>query len=392
MKVLSSTLGARFVGLFVLAAGACGGGSPQQTGNRNGVTTTNATVAACDHYFAAQYLRCGGPRLPDGEIARIRTRFEGSCANQIALPGSGMSAETVEACAASLDMAACQLPGGPPAACQFQGSLGDGAACTDDVQCSSGNCDDGVEISPEGPVGPPKCGHCKGGAVAAGEVCAHENFSAGCPSGSICLVTDASAMLPTYVCTAVTVGDVGAACDDLAATCTSGLYCAGGHCAQLGAAGAPCGEGASSGGNPGGCAAPLGCVDSSGGKICASGDSGAACRDDFDCSAGLGCVPVAPCAMSGEPARIGCSTSGQCVPVTWAEPGQSCTLAVRCRVGSCLFPGGFAPMVQNMDGSLATGVCPMVISDGAPCGAGTCDTFSACFDGKCGPIDGVVCK
>ena len=399
MKTRTPTLSARIVGTVVIASAACGGGSPLQTMDAGGGgnpqsadAVLNAKVAACDHYFSAQYLRCGGPRLPDEEIARIRGRFELFCQNEIALPGSGLSAETVDACAATLDVSPCELPEGPPLACQFRGSLPSGAACTDDIQCASGSCDDGVLATPEGPTGPPKCGTCRGGAVTVGQVCAHDNFSAGCPTGSICLTADTSAALPTYTCTAVVEGDVGAVCDDIAASCKPGLYCAGGRCAQLAGAGAPCGEGVLTHSEPGGCAAPLGCEGVGAEATCTSGAVGASCLNDFDCSVGLGCVPVGACATGGQTARIGCSQSGQCVAISWAESGQPCTLATRCRIGSCVFGGGFAPEAQNMDGSLAAGVCPMLVPDGQPCRTGTCDTFSACFAGKCGLVDSVVCK
>ena len=69
--------------------------------------------SACDHYYAAQYLRCGGPALPACEVARLRARFVAGCLNEIALPGSGMTPAAVEACAQALDASACELPDGP---------------------------------------------------------------------------------------------------------------------------------------------------------------------------------------------------------------------------------------------------------------------------------------
>src|SRR6185312_13202283 len=85
--------------------------------------------------------------------------------------------------------------------------------------------------------------------------------TAGCATG-ICITQDTTASMPTYTCTAVVQGDVGAPCDDLAASCGPGLYCAAqtGTCTLLGTIGAPCGDGPTLPGAPGGCLAPLACV------------------------------------------------------------------------------------------------------------------------------------
>src|SRR5215471_8706647 len=91
-----------------------------------------ARNAACDHYYAAQYLRCGGPRLPVDEAARIQVRFE-------------------EACASALDVSPCEFPAGLPQECNFKGSLSGGASCRDGLQCASGLCQGQVEYTPGGP-------------------------------------------------------------------------------------------------------------------------------------------------------------------------------------------------------------------------------------------------
>ncbi len=377
------------------AGGAAGRGALNVPSTDGAVAAAESTNAACDHYFAAQYLRCGGPRLPADELARIQARFELVCAHEIALPGSGVGAATLEECAAALDQSPCEFPDGPPAPCNFRGALSSGAACTDGLQCASGACNDNVLFSPEGPTGPRTCGTCVV-AVATGQVCAHADFSASCSAAAaICLTSDTTAGLPTYTCTAVGQGDVGATCDDLAAQCRIGLYCSAqmGQCARLGAAGAPCGEGAKPPGDPGGCTAPLACVGLPGAATCGSGAAGAFCLGDSDCNAGLGCVPAGPCASEGQVARFGCSASGQCTAITWAKPGEACSDAIRCLVGSCNLGGGFAPREQDANGGLVVGKCPVIVADGAPCNVGTtCDTFSECFAGKCASLDSVVCK
>ncbi len=371
---------------------------------------TDASVAACDHYFAAQYSRCGGPVLPASETLRLRTRFEQVCENQIALPGSGVTVATLQACASALDASACQFPEGPPVACNFHGSLPGGAPCNDGLQCQSGTCSGTALDGPGGQIGPFTCGTCEPFA-AVGQVCARGDFSAGCASDALCLTTQAmqTAAEATYVCVALAQGDVGAACDGLSATCKTGLYCAAqtGRCAKLAGAGAPCGVGARPRANPGGCAAPLACVGIPGTATCGSGAADAFCLSDDDCSPGLGCTP-GPC--SSTTARIGCSASGTCALVTWVAPGRACDgYRTRCLVGSCNVDEPSPPP----DAGIAQGTCPTVVPDGQPCvveGVGpaaptgpTCDTFAQCFaphapaasagaQGKCTLLYSTVCR
>jgi hypothetical protein len=351
-------------------------------------------VAACDQYFAAQHSRCGGPHLPADETVRIRARFEQVCANQMTLPGSGVTVASLIACASALDVAACELPAGLPDICNFHGALPGGAACRDGLQCASGLCQGTQSFSPGGATGPVTCGACEP-LVAVGQVCGHDTFSAGCPADAICLTKDTTSSLSTYTCTAVTKGDLGAACDDLAALCKPGLYCAAqtGQCARLGAAGARCGEGPTPPGWAGGCVAPLGCVGLPGASICGTGSAGAFCLTDSDCASELGCVP-GPC--SSTIARIGCSASGTCAPITWAAAGERCSeTLVRCLVASCNFGSPF-PVPRAEDGGVFSGTCPTVIPDGQPCkvndSSATCDTFSECFEGKCALLDSAGCK
>jgi len=368
------------------AAGAGGIGG----GVGSGTSTSSGGSAACDHYFDAQHYRCGGPALPAAEISRIRSRFQQVCANEFALPGSGITEASLESCASALAASPCQLPAGPPIACNFHGTLSGGAACTDNVQCASGQCQGTQTFSPEGPMAPVTCGTCAP-AVAVGQVCAQGGVSAGCPQAAVCITADTMAADPTYSCVATTQGDLGATCDDLSALCKVGLYCSAGTCALLGGAGAACGDGGTGSGDPGGCEAPLGCGDPP--STCHSGSAGASCVMDQECAAGFGCVPTAPCASMGQVVRIGCSTSGQCAAITWAAAGQPCSDLVQCLVGTCDFGNGFFPVSQASDGSLVQGTCPTVVPDGQPCTvASTCDTFAQCFQGACALLDGVACN
>jgi hypothetical protein len=395
---------------LVLTSGllACGGlrdgDSPAGSGNGaidavTALADASGASSACSHYYAAQYTRCGGPLPPANQEAR----FVQVCLGDMALPGSGMSPPAVEACASALDASPCELPNGAPSECNFKGSLPGGAPCNQGAQCQNGVCQGTVAYSPGGQEGPFTCGTCAPIATV-GQTCAHDDFSASCVGNALCLITPATATASdaTYTCVATVEGDVGAACDDLSATCKTGLYCASqtGQCAVLGEAGATCGEGASRpSGDPGGCAAPLSCVGLPGAATCDAGAEGAFCLLDADCHQGLGCLP-GPC--SSTEGRIGCAASGTCAPVAWAAAGQPCDgYQTRCAVGSC-----------NTDLANGTqGTCPTVVPDGQACtvqGVGpvahgpTCDAFSECFraagpagtnaPGTCVPIDSTVCR
>jgi hypothetical protein len=359
---------------FASGLGAFVGCSSSTQDGRSG-EFGDAGLAACDHYFAALYSRCGGPTLPATETARLLPRFEQLCQNEAALPGSGVTAGSLEACAAALDISPCEFPAGPPAACNFHGSLSGGSPCADALQCEGGRCSGQQSFTSEGPQGPITCGACVP-LAAVGQVC----NAAGCSTDTICVTADTSAAHPVYTCDAISLGTVGTACDDLAAQCQTGLYCAAGTatCQALAVAGEPCGEGAPS--YPGGCVAPLACGSS---RTCSSSGSGGPCFYDLDCAPGLGCIP------SG--------TSGICVAVSWVGPGKPCSGAARCLVGSCNF-GGLFPVSVAPDGGLLWGTCPTVVPEGQSCtvspgnGTTTCDTFSQCFEGTCALVDAVGCK
>jgi hypothetical protein len=353
--------------------GAVDGSASTDASSKQPAATASfeAGVSACDHYFTAQYSRCGGPILPTSETTRILARFEQVCQNQIALPGSGMTPTTVEACAAALDASSCELPYGPPAVCNFHGSLPGGAPCNEGLQCQSGLCGGTALFGAGGQLGPWTCGTCEPFA-AIGKACS----PGGCSADAICLAKG-----KTSVCVAITQGDVGATCDALAAQCKTGLYCSAqtGRCAKPAGAGEPCGEGS----DPGGCAAPLGCAGTP--ETCRSGSVGAQCISDPDCASGLGCGP-----------------SGTCNPVSWVAAGQVCDgYNTRCLVGVCQNCG---PMAENCE-IYSLGTCPTVAPDGQPCGLtpSTCDTVAECFSptgpagesgaaGICTLLDSNVCR
>ena len=361
-------------GSAAISVGQDGGGAgrgalnmPSVDGDVAEATSTNA---ACDHYFAAQYLRCGGPRLPADELARIEARFELVCAHEIALPGSGVGAATLEACAAALDLSPRNSSDGPPAPCDFRGALPSGAACTDGLQCASGACNDNVLFSPEGPTGPRTCGTCAV-AVATGQVCAHADFSASCSTAAICLTSDTTAALPTYTCTAIGQGDVDAPCDDLAEQCKPGLFCSAqtGQCARLGAAGAPAAK------EPSRQAIPAAARRRSPAWACRAAPPAAAAPRVRSASA----TPIATRGLAacrpgratqrrqGQVARFGCSASGQCAAIHVGEAGSRApTPSVAWSVRAIW--GGFAPArcSRTTDGGLIVGKCPVVTARRSP--------------------------
>ena len=369
--------------LAILAAAlGCTSAVQPDGGTAGGRPLGDGGPTACDHYYAAQFTRCGGPQLPAAEAARQLARFEQVCQNEAALPGSGVTAATLDACADALDLSPCEFPAGPPQACQFHGTLPGGSPCADGIQCQSGRCGGTQSFSPEGPTGPAVCGTCAN-VTTVGQPCGQ----ADCPAASACILDNPGGS--TYSCKATSDGTQGASCDDLTTYCQPGLYCAAqtATCQPVAAVGAACGDGSRPPGDPGGCAAPYGCEELS--MTCVSSPDGGPCLSDFDCAPGLGCIPEGPCA---NPARFGCSASGQCVPITWAQSGQPCSLAVRCLVGSC-FSNESLPMVQAPNGGLLWSTCPAVVADDQPCNArSTCDAFAECFQGACILSDAVSCQ
>jgi hypothetical protein len=408
--LLGAACGGRTESLEVSAAsdGAPSAGAvTSDGGSEEGAATpdsmsSSATLAACDHYFSAQYARgCGGPEVPADELARIRARFEQVCQNQYALPGSGITPAALEVCASALEKAPCRSSVGPPVQCMFQGTLAAGAPCNESFQCQGGFCNGTVFSSPDGQLGPTTCGTCSPG-VGLGEVCQQgSHFVAGCPAGAECTTANMTASVPTSTCVAETFGDVGAACDDGLSFCKAGLYCAGlpGHCEPLATAGAPCGYPDPGGGQGSdGCAPPLSCVGLLEPGTCSLSEAGIFCVEASDCSPGLVCKQICDSAA-------GCRPYGTCVAVSWAKPGQSCQVSVRCLVGSC--SDEESDPALSPDGGLVPSVCPQVIPDGQTASSqgayATCDTFAVPFltDSKgtspssaapCLLLDSVVCK
>ena len=213
---------------------------------------------------------------------------------------------------------------------------------------------------PGGPVDPYTCGTCAPVAKL-GEVCG----SANCESNAICLNNDPTHQYPTNICLAVTEGEIDASCDGLVKVCKPGLYCDEdtSRCVELGSVGAPCGE----------CKPPL---------ICAG--SPPTCRDPLP--EGATCDPNAP--FDCAPGLFCFATTGECTAVSWARPGERCSEVQWCLVGFCI--------TTEYIGGIASGTCPALIPDAAPCDVpdpdATCDVFAECFQGTCQLPGGLVCN
>lgn len=389
-----------------------------------------SVLAACDHYFAARQLvlppsapwaalgdrsGCTGIVLPESEVARVRARFEQVCLNEMALPGSGITPASLEACASASDASPCDAQ---LVECTFFGTLPGGAPCNESFQCQSGFCNgtfvlNSIEQGTE--YGPTTCGTCDA-PLAVGQICFDPDpnsppIRGACPANTTCARTSCPTNACPSTCTPLAQGDVGASCDggDLY-PCKTGLYCdpQTAQCASPGISGASCEYNVLPGGDPyapyeGVCAPPLSCVGDPDAATCTTTNAvGGPCQADWDCAPGLGCI-LQPCAERGVVAN-GCSGTGTCGSVTWVSAGQPCDYSsTRCLVGSCIgdenrvFP---APP----DGGPFPGTCPQIVADGQSADTGstysTCDTFAEPFSaaapdggsGTCVLRDSFACK
>jgi hypothetical protein len=325
-----------------------------------------AKAAACEHLFLATHsTRCGGAGLEPDEAKRELALFGNDCVQQFAQPGNGVTVSALEACAAAMEIADCNLVDGPPQACDFRGTLPGAAQCSVSTQCKSGSCDTRQEITtPGGGFLPFECGKCTE-AANLGEACP----GGGCVAGSACINQSPTSSGDTSRCVAIHVGAKGDPCDELTALCADDLYCSGRSrtCIPLGELGNSCGSKW-----PTGCKAPNYC-DGAPGNCRAPGNTGADCSGGQPCAAGLAC---------DEGTRL-------CAQIQWSEPGQPCDLGVHvCRADQC-YQGSFGGGVPG-----ATGVCPFITGLGESCGGPThvCDAGAVCYHGKCEGAHSVVCE
>src|ERR1019366_6252154 len=267
-------------------------------GTSHGGPAGGASTPCGDYFDAVRANPCGtGPTLPDSETARMRSRFEQICAGYPSLPGSQITGDALEACAAAMQAAGCAGAGTTPQVCDVLGTQPAGAACNETFQCQSGACFQTATLGEAGST-PNLCGQCLA-VTSVGQTCA-EN----CAQGAAC---DDTMSPPT--CVAVTQGAAGATCNGKTAVCAAGLYCdSTGTCSAFSAAGQACTS-------TGECAPPSTCR----GETCqAPGATGVACGGVSDCATGLG----------------GSFPSMTCGSVAWAGAGQPCSDLTRCLVGN----------------------------------------------------------
>jgi hypothetical protein len=330
--------------LVGLASGCGGPGAPGAPEGGASSGSGGSTSQECGDYFGAIVGGgCDGVVPPAAELARERLRFTILCDEELALPGSGLMASALEACAVAVQSAgACRASDQATNACKLSvpGSRAAGAACFGNQQCQSGQCSRTIDAGVE-----PGCGTCAA-ALAVGQTCA---AGPSCTAGAAC---DTTKTPPT--CVAISIGDVGASCASPAVICKTGLYCSldgpAPVCAAAKGAGAACNGNVE-------CANPLVCDGMP--TTCQNPQpAGAACVGE-DCAAGLTCAT---------------QSTHTCSTFTWAAAGQPCSDTALCLVGGCSFQG-------------STGTCRMVIPDGQPCTwdstTAICDKFAQCMNGTC---------
>lgn len=229
--------------------------------------------------------------------------------------GYGVSETAAQACNTALGSVACAdlLTSNVPAACQFTGTLADGATCTADADCGSGACyvDDAAS-----------CGKC-GQRAALGADCTNAECARGlkCSSAKKC-----------------TNGQVGQACTQ-DGDCLFNTFCRGNVCAAPLASGATCTV------NPSGADIPcdllgtnVACIPAKATdktSTCqaitvAFAETGSACGT---VTANAGAVTVTACDGSD-------CTAGQCVAhvadgASCTAGGPSCQQPATCRNGIC---------------------------------------------------------
>jgi hypothetical protein len=313
-----------------------------------GSSGSSGSGSGCDAFFQAIYVSgCGGGALPpQSEISRVQGIFETICANEEALPGSGVTDSALSSCASAIQAAGCDANLAEITACAFTGSLAAGAACSDATECQSGSCNITLEMGGSQST----CGTCTK-AVAVGQPCGMTGVS--CAVGSECDEPGATG----GTCKTITFGGPGASCEMPNQECASGSNCVfstdSATCTALVGMGASCLDSAQ-------CQSPLGCPA---GKCAPRSQAGGPCSSDGDCTSGLACDDA----------------TKKCASVTWVSAGGSCSALTLCLVGDC------SP----------EGKCPTVTPDGQACEVtsmtAVCDTLSSCVNGKCALPGTTVC-
>jgi hypothetical protein len=333
---------------FTIAVGCAAALTVACGAKTSGGGGTPTPASACDDYFQALLTDCPNDgfvslNAPQSDIDHVHDRWTTLCSALLQLPGSSITASTLETCVSALKSSGCASIETESGACAFEtpGTLPAGSACQIGEQCETSHCTTTTTPSSDG--GEVTCGTCEPTAPIGGSCTSQPcGTNAACENG---------------ICVAINYAPAGASCGvGSIALCTPGYFCnpTSNTCTVAGGAGAPCTD-------PTACLEPLTCTlapGSTSGVCSAPAQAGAKCNGEVEntCALGLTCEP---------------STS-TCVTVTVAAPGEACNGdTIQCQTGEC---------------NTATGTCPTVIADGQPCSGGqstTCDVFSNCEEGTC---------
>ncbi len=299
------------------------------------VACSGGAGSSCGSYYdalVAYTQRCGSTTSLD---ASERSNFVDACNSLANAPGTNNLSGQIDSCTSELKSAAC---GGIPS-CIIRGTLADGAACGNPVQCSGGRCANTQQSSATSEIG---CGTC-GAYAKLGDACGN--------TGAACDTSTGSCVNGT--CTAYVAQ--GGACGSGQGDCATGLSCDSTQTCQP-----PPGKGEAC---TLFCQSPYACI----GGTCADavGENGA-------CPTGLECASNLQCDF----------TTHTCMKPTTAKAGEACGVVnnqfVNCDSGlSC----------QNK-----VCVAPKKKGDACTVGKGECDVYLACVDSVCVVPDYSVCK
>jgi hypothetical protein len=258
------------VTITILGVGMIACSSTESSPGTSG-TDVNAYASAtcerlqrCDLSFVKEYL---------GDSAACATRLAADFKGQLATPGTNLPQSQIDACAAKLKQAACDVESGTLTECQFKGTLAAGAPCATSAQCKSGAC-----FKPLVGVIIADCGTCSD-PVAAGADCSN----AACQIGLACINDKC-----------IELAGAGAACEAIK-PCKSSFQCVSGKCEKPLPKDAECGL----------------------------SDGALAC----DPAPALLCLPTGP----------GADAKGKCTEVQFAQLGATCGFdAATSTLVSCL--------------------------------------------------------
>jgi hypothetical protein len=200
---------------------ACSGSTTDPGGTDGAVR--QATLDSITQAYCKKLTGCFGllGQTQYGTEENCRARLSLEVNATVKGPGANIQESQASACLKAAEAATCEDITSSLAACQFKGTLTDGAACANDAQCASGVC-----YVPDKAA----CGTCKAMAKAGGDCSATK-----CEPGLTCNKNQCVARAKE-----------GATCND-SVPCAVGLSCTEGKCTKgLGAKaackvnGAPC--------------------------------------------------------------------------------------------------------------------------------------------------------